>query len=224
MVVGLSLWDWSIVCAYLVFALGVGFYFSKRASTNTQEYFLSGRTLPWWLVGTSMVATTFASDTPLAVTEITRKYGLWRNWFWWNAGITHLMVAFLFARLWRRAEIVTDNELIEIRYSGKAAALLRGFKAVYFGVVYNFIVMGWVINAIASVMAVMVGAQKEWQLNLLVWGCSAIALIYAALSGYWGVVVTDLVQFIMAVGGSVMRRRSIFFPHSALPLIPPLSR
>ena len=106
----------------------------QRASSSTQEYFLGGRTLPWWLVGTSMIATTFASDTPLAITELVRKYGLWRNWFWWNAALTHLMCVFLFARLWRRSEVVTDNELIELRYSGKPAAVLRGFKAIYFGI------------------------------------------------------------------------------------------
>ncbi|KPJ56096.1 MAG: hypothetical protein AMJ42_05755 [Deltaproteobacteria bacterium DG_8] len=200
---GLSFWDWLIVCLYLAFALGVGVYFSKRASSSTQEYFLSGRSLPWWLVGTSMVATTFASDTPLAITEMVRKYGLWRNWFWWNAAITHLMCVFLFARLWRRAEIVTDNELIELRYSGKPAALLRGFKAIYFGIIYNFIVMGWVINAIASVIGVMVGVNQGWQQSILVWGCSAIALTYAVMSGYWGVVITDLVQFIIAIAGSI---------------------
>ena len=200
---GFSFWDWFIVCIYLVFALGVGVYFSRRASSSTQEYFLSGRSLPWWLVGTSMVATTFASDTPLAITEMVRKYGLWRNWFWWNAAITHLVCVFLFARLWRRAEVVTDNELIELRYSGRSAALLRGFKALYFGIVYNFIVMGWVINAIASVIGVMAGVDQGWQQSLLVWGCSTIALIYAVMSGFWGVVITDLVQFIIAVAGSV---------------------
>lgn len=203
MVEGFSFWDWLIVCIYLAFALGVGVYFSRRASSSTQEYFLSGRSLPWWLVGTSMVATTFASDTPLAITEMVRKYGLWRNWFWWNAAITHLVCVFLFARLWRRAEVVTDNELIELRYSGKPAALLRGFKAIYFGIIYNFIVMGWVINAIASVIGVMVGIDQSWQQSLLVWGCSTIALTYAVMSGYWGVVITDLVQFIIAIAGSI---------------------
>jgi Na+/proline symporter len=189
---GLAFWDWLIVAFYLTFTLGVGVYFSKRASTNTQEYFLSGRTLPWWLVGTSMVATTFASDTPLAITEMVRKYGLWRNWFWWNAALTHLLCVFLFARLWRRAKVVTDN-----------AALLRGFKAVYFGIFYNFIVMGWVINAIASVIGVLVGVKQGWELSVLVWGCSAIALTYAVMSGYWGVVVTDFMQFIIAMAGSI---------------------
>lgn len=200
---GFSSWDWFVVCIYLAFALGVGIYFSRRASSSTQEYFLSGRSLPWWLVGTSMVATTFASDTPLAITEMVRKYGLWRNWFWWNAAITHLVCVFLFARLWRRAEVVTDNELIELRYSGRPAALLRGFKALYFGIIYNFIVMGWVINAVASVIGVMIGFDQGWQQSLLVWGCSAIALTYAVMSGYWGVVVTDLVQFIIAIAGSI---------------------
>jgi Na+/proline symporter len=192
-----------IVALYVIFTMGVGVYFSKRASANTQEYFLSGRTLPWWLVGTSMVATTFASDTPLAITEMVRKYGLWRNWFWWNAALTHLLCVFFFARLWRRAEVVTDNELIEMRYAGKSAAVLRGFKAIYFGIFYNFIVMGWVINAIASVIGVLLGVKEGWELSVLVWGCSAVALTYAVLSGYWGVVVTDFIQFIIAIMGSI---------------------
>jgi Na+/proline symporter len=199
----LSFWDWLIISLYLIFTMGVGVYFSKRASSSTQEYFLGGRTLPWWLVGTSMIATTFASDTPLAITELVRKYGLWRNWFWWNAALTHLMCVFLFARLWRRSEVVTDNELIELRYSGKPAAVLRGFKAIYFGIFYNFIVMGWVINAIASVIGVMVGVSQGWEQSILVWTCSAIALTYAVMSGYWGVVVTDFIQFIIAIAGSI---------------------
>ena len=200
----LSLLDWLIISLYLLFTLGVGVYFSKRASSSTQEYFLGGRALPWWLVGTSMIATTFASDTPLAITELVRKYGLWRNWFWWNAVLTHLMCVFFFARLWRRSEIVTDNELLELRYSGKPAAVLRGFKAVYFGIFYNCIVMGWVINAIASVIGVMAGFSEGWQQSTLVWVCSAIALIYAVMSGYWGVVVTDFIQFIIAIAGSII--------------------
>jgi Na+/proline symporter len=201
---GLSFLDWLIISLYLIFTMGVGVYFSKRASSSTQEYFLCGRTLPWWLVGTSMIATTFASDTPLAITELVRKYGLWRNWFWWNAALTHLMCVFLFARLWRRSEVVTDNELIELRYSGKPAAILRGFKAIYFGIFYNFIVMGWVINAIASVIGVMVGVSQGWEQTILVWVCSAIALTYAVMSGYWGVVVTDFIQFIIAIAGSIV--------------------
>ena len=191
--------DWTIILIYITFSLGVGIYFSKRAKSSTEEYFLSGRTLPWWIVGTSMVATTFAADTPLAITEFVRGPGIWQNWFWWNLLMGSLLGVFLFSRLWRRAEVLTDNELLEIRYSGKPAAFLRAFKAGYFAILYNFIVMGWVINAMASVMAVMLNMDK-WT---AVWICVIIALIYAILSGFWGVVVTDLVQFCIAMFGSI---------------------
>jgi len=191
--------DWTIILIYIAFSLGVGIYFSKRAKSSTEEYFLSGRSLPWWIVGTSMVATTFAADTPLAITEFVRGPGIWQNWFWWNLLMGSLLGIFLFSRLWRRAEVLTDNELLEIRYSGKPAAFLRAFKAGYFAILYNFIVMGWVINAMASVMAVMLNMDK-WT---AVWICVIIALIYAILSGFWGVVVTDLVQFCIAMFGSI---------------------
>ena len=191
--------DWTIILIYIAFSLGVGIYFSKRAKSSTEEYYLSGRTLPWWIVGTSMVATTFAADTPLAITEFVRGPGIWQNWFWWNLLMGSLLGVFLFSRLWRRAEVLTDNELLEIRYSGKPAAFLRAFKAGYFAILYNFIVMGWVINAMASVMAVMLNMDK-WT---AVWICVIIALIYAILSGFWGVVVTDLVQFCIAMFGSI---------------------
>jgi len=191
--------DWTIILIYIAFSLGVGIYFSKRAKSSTEEYFLSGRTLPWWIVGTSMVATTFAADTPLAITEFVRGPGIWQNWFWWNLLMGSLLGIFLFSRLWRRAKVLTDNELLEIRYSGKPAAFLRAFKAGYFAILYNFIVMGWVINAMASVMAVMLNMDK-WT---AVWICVIIALIYAILSGFWGVVVTDLVQFCIAMFGSI---------------------
>ena len=191
--------DWSIIVAYIGFSLSVGIYFSIRASSNTEEYFLSGRSLPWWVVGTSMVATTFAADTPLAITEFVRGPGIWQNWFWWNLLMGSLLGVFLFSRLWRRAEVLTDNELLEIRYSGKPAAFLRAFKAGYFSILYNFIVMGWVINAMASVVSVMLNMDK-WT---AVWLCVFIALVYAILSGFWGVVVTDLVQFCIAMFGSI---------------------
>ncbi len=192
--------DWIIIVAYILFSIGVGIYFSKRAGQSTEEYFLSGRTLPWWIVGTSMVATTFAADTPLAITEFVRGPGIWQNWFWWNLLFSGLLGALLFSRLWRRAEVITDNELLEIRYSGKPAALLRAFKAGYFAILYNFIVMGWVINAMASVMAVTLNIDR-WT---AVWICVFIALVYSILSGFWGVVVTDLVQFIIAMAGSII--------------------
>ena len=191
--------DWAIIFSYIAFSLGVGIYFSKKAASSTEEYFLSGRTLPWWVVGTSMVATTFAADTPLAITEFVRGPGIWQNWFWWNLLMGSLLGVFLFSRLWRRAEVLTDNELLEIRYSGKPAAFLRAFKAGYFAILYNFIVMGWVINAMASVVSVMLNMDK-WT---AVWICVVIALIYAILSGFWGVVVTDLVQFCIAMFGSI---------------------
>mgnify|MGYP001284197361 CR=1 FL=1 len=191
--------DWVIILLYILFSLGVGIYFSKRAASSTEEYFLSGRSLPWWIVGTSMVATTFAADTPLAITEFVRGPGIWQNWFWWNLLMGSLLGVFLFSRLWRRAEVLTDNELLEIRYSGKPAAFLRAFKAGYFAILYNFIVMGWVINAMASVVAIMLNIDK-WT---AVWLCVFISLIYAILSGFWGVVVTDLVQFCIAMFGSI---------------------
>ena len=191
--------DRSIIISYILFSLGVGIYFSKRAASSTEEYFLSGRSLPWWIVGTSMVATTFAADTPLAITEFVRGPGIWQNWFWWNLLMGSLLSVFLFSRLWRRAEILTDNELLELRYSGKPAAFLRAFKAGYFAILYNFIVMGWVINAMASVVSVMLNMDK-WT---AVWLCVIIALVYAILSGFWGVVVTDLVQFVIAMFGSI---------------------
>jgi len=195
----LSFLDWSIIVAYIAFSLGVGIFYYKRAASSTEEYFLSGRTLPWWVVGTSMVATTFAADTPLAVTEFVRGPGIWQNWFWWNQLLAGLLGVFLFSRLWRRAEVLTDNELIEVRYSGKAAAGLRIFKTGVFALLYNFIVMGWVINAMASVAAVMLDIDK-WT---AIWACVTIALIYSLMSGFWGVVVTDMVQFVIAMFGSI---------------------
>lgn len=192
--------DWAIILVYLIFSIGVGMYFSRRAASSTEEYFLSGRILPWWIVGTSMVATTFAADTPLAITEFVRGPGIWQNWFWWNMLLGGLLGVFLFSRLWRRAEVLTDNELCELRYSGKPAAFLRVFKAGYFAILYNFIVMGWVINAMASIVSVVLDMDR-WT---AVWICVAIALIYAILSGFWGVVITDFVQFCIAMFGSIM--------------------
>ena len=197
---GLAPVDWAIIVLYLVFAIGVGVYFARRAGKSTEEYFLSGRSLPWWVVGTSMVATTFAADTPLAITEFIRGPGIWQNWFWWNMVLAGLLGVLLFSRLWRRAEVLTDNELLEIRYHGRPAAFLRAFKAGYFALLYNFIVLGWVINGMSAVMAILLETDR-WT---AVWVCVVIALVYALLSGFWGVVVTDLVQFVIAMAGSVI--------------------
>ena len=196
----LTLIDWIIISAYILFSLLVGLYFRKRAGKSMESYFVSGRSLPWWLVGTSMVATTFAADTPLAITEMVRGQGIWRNWFWWNLALGGILSVFLFSRLWQRTGVLTDNELIELRYSGKPAAFLRGFKATYFATLYNFIVMGWVINGMATVIRQLTGLPTE----IAIISCITIALIYSVMSGYWGVVVTDLVQFILAMTGSII--------------------
>ena len=194
-IVSLSLFDWSIIIAYLLFALGVGAYYAKRASRSSEEYYLAGRTLPWWVLGTSMVATTFAADTPLVITEYLRDGGIWKNWFWWNWGLSTLLGIFLFSRLWRRSGVLTDNEILEIRYSGKPAAFLRAYKAVHFGIIFNLIVMGWVLGSMSSVLAVTMGIEQ----NTAMWGLVVIALVYSLLSGFWGVVVTDVVQFGIAM-------------------------
>ena len=135
----LDILDWGVVFAYFLVTILIGIYYRKRASQNIASYFVSGRNLPWWLLGTSMVATTFAADTPLAVTGWIRTEGIWKNWFWWNYIFSHVFIIFVFSRLWRRAEVITDNELIELRYSGKPAAFLRGFKAFYFSTIFTIL-------------------------------------------------------------------------------------
>lgn len=199
-IVSLSLLDWSIIILYLGFALGVGIYYAKRAGRSAEQYYLAGRTLPWWVIGTSMVATTFAADTPLAITEYLRVDGIWKNWFWWNWLLSGLLGVFLFSRLWRRSGVLTDNEILELRYAGKPAAFLRAYKAIHFGIIFNLIVMGWVLESMSSVLAVTVGLEK----NTAMWALVAIALAYALLSGFWGVVVTDVVQFVIAMVGAII--------------------
>lgn len=200
----LSILDWAIVVGYLVFALGVGIIYSRRAGKSSEEYFLGGRSLPWWILGTSMVASTFAADTPLAITEMSRSKGIWENWFWWNWLLYGLLAVFLFSRLWRRANVLTENELLELRYSGAPAAFLRFFKAGYFALLYNFIVMGWVLNGMSSVLSVMLGdGEMLISQDMLIWVLVVIAVVYALLSGFWGVVITDVVQFVIAMVGSI---------------------
>lgn len=197
--VGLHPIDLSIILAYIVFAIGAGVYLSRRATRNITEYFISGRNAPWWLLGTSIVATTFASDTPLSISGMVVREGIANNWYWWNGALMGLFAAFFIARLWRRANIVTDTEFIEIRYSGKSAAFLRAYRALYFSLIYNVIVMGWVNLGMAKVLNV-IFAMPKWQ---SVGICYVITLVYTALSGLWGVMVTDFVQFIIAMFGSI---------------------
>lgn len=192
--------DWFLIFSYFLFTLAVGFYFSKKASKNLSSYFISGRNLPWWLLGTSMVATTFAADTPLAVTGWIRTEGVWKNWFWWNYIFSHVFIILVFSRLWRRAEVLTDNEFIELRYSGKPAAFLRGFKAFYFSTIFNFIVMGWVISAMVKVFKVFFGVDQVYAVIF----CITIAIIYTTFSGLWGVVITDLIQYFLALIATII--------------------
>ena len=196
--------DWAIVVGYILFALGLGIYFSKRAGKNINEFFISGRNLPWWLAGTSMVATTFAADTPLAVTGIVVNDGIAGNWLWWNAVLSGMLATFLFARLWRRSDIITDVEFTELRYSGPSASFLRGFRALYIGLPINCITMGWVILAMQKIVVLTFDLPDDANTKILVvLACLLIAGIYCALSGFWGVVMTDIVQFGMAMVGSI---------------------
>jgi SSS family solute:Na+ symporter len=191
--------DWSLIIGYFILALGIGLYYSRRASKGIDQYFISGRSLPWWIAGTSMVATTFAADTPLAVTGMVAKNGIAGNWLWWNFLFSAMLTTFFFARLWRRAEVLTDVEFTELRYSGKPAAVLRGFRALYLAIPINCIIMGWVTLAMAKVISLTLGWPK-WEAIAI---CLGVALIYSVLSGFWGVVMTDFIQFIMAMSGSI---------------------
>lgn len=196
--------DWAIIIGYILFALGLGIYFSKRAGKDMNEFFISGRNLPWWLAGTSMVATTFAADTPLAVTGIVVDEGIAGNWLWWNAVLSGMLATFLFARLWRRSEIITDVEFTELRYSGPSASFLRGFRALYIGLPINCITMGWVILAMQKIVVLTLNLPDTASTKVIVvLACLLIAGIYCALSGFWGVVMTDIVQFGMAMVGSI---------------------
>ncbi len=196
--------DWAIIIGYILFALGLGIYFSKRAGKDMNEFFISGRNLPWWLAGTSMVATTFAADTPLAVTGLVVEDGIAGNWLWWNAVLSGMLATFLFARLWRRSEIITDVEFTELRYSGPSASFLRGFRALYIGLPINCITMGWVILAMQKIVVLTLNLPDTASTKVIVvLACLLIAGIYCALSGFWGVVMTDIVQFGMAMVGSI---------------------
>lgn len=195
--------DWFIVSLYFVLSIGIGLYFAKKAGKSTQEFFLSGRNLPWWLAGTSMVATTFAADTPLAVTELVAKNGIAGNWLWWNFVAGGVLTVFFFAQLWRRAGIMTDVEFAEIRYSGKAAVFLRGFRALYLGLFINCIIMGWVNLAMASILQGMFGLNESQALLYTAASMMFVAL-YSSLSGLWGVAVTDAFQFVLAMIGTII--------------------
>ena len=195
----LSLLDWSVIAAYFLFNLGIGIYYARRARGSTSEFFLSGRDVPWWLAGTSMVATTFAADTPLAVTGFVARNGIAGNWLWWNFVMSGMLTVFLYARLWRRAGVMTDIEFAELRYSGKPAAFLRGFRALYLGLPINCIILGWVNLAMVKIIEITLGLDKRGAI-LVVIGMLLFTAFYTAISGLWGVLVTDLFQFVLKMG------------------------
>jgi Na+/proline symporter len=192
--------DWIFIAWYFVLSIGIGLYYSKKAGKSISEYFLSGRSLPWWLLGTSMVATTFSSDTPLAVTGIVIKDGVSGNWFWWNFMLGGALTILFFAHLWRRAGVMTEVEFIDIRYSGKPARFLRGFKALYLGVPVSCITFGWVTLAMVKIIQIAFHTSGITAMAI----CLALTIFYTTLSGLWGVVATDMLLFGVAMLGSIV--------------------
>jgi len=204
----LALIDWVLIASYFALSLGVGLAYRKRAGSGLEEYFLSGRSLPWWMAGTSMVATTFAADTPLAVTGLVARNGVAGNWFWWAFALGGMITVFVYARLWRRAGVMTDVELVELRYGGSPAAFLRGFRSLYMALLVNSIIVGWVTVAMLNILKFTVlsgtkAAEGGWDLSIII-VLFAVVGLYSTLSGLWGVVVTDFVQFLLAMGGCIV--------------------
>lgn len=191
--------DYSVIALYVLLLIGIAYLAKKRGQNSLDDYFGGGKDLPWWLVGVSMVATTFAADTPLAITGIVASQGIAGNWFWWSWMISGMVTVFVYAKLWKRADVLTDCEFIELRYGGKPAAFLRGFRALYFAFPFNCVIMGWVTVGMAKVLSVVTGAD-QWQIIILLYGITAA---YIAISGLWGVVVTDFVQFFLALIGTI---------------------
>jgi SSS family solute:Na+ symporter len=195
----LNLADWLIIVLYFVVSAAIGLAYVRKSSRSLEEYFVSGRALPWWLAGTSMVATTFSADTPLVVAGLVARYGVAGNWLWWNGAISGILTVFFFARLWRRAGVLTDLEFAELRYGGKPAAALRGFRAIYLALPINLIIMGWVTRAMVTVLEISLNINP-WKAAILLF---AITAGYTIFSGLWGVVVTDTFQFVVKMGGVI---------------------
>ncbi len=211
----LTLTDWIVIIGYLLVNLAIGIYYRRRASGNTEDFFVSGRDVSWWLAGTSMVATTFAADTPLFVCGVVARQGIAGNWIWWGFCVGGMLTVFFFARYWRRAEILTDVQFVEIRYGGKPAAFLRGFKAIYLGLFMNCFILGWVTKAMVNIIAVLLGPviaegrvldlgilgqhtlgdPQNTALAICVFVLIPFTGIYTFIGGLWGVLVTDLFQF-----------------------------
>ena len=213
----LAFLDWLLIGAYFVFSFSIAIYFYRRAGQDTNEFFLSGRNMPWWIAGTSMVATTFAADTPLLVTELVATDGIAGNWLWWNMAFGGMLTVFFFARLWRRSGVLTDVEFVELRYSGAAAGWLRGIKAIYFGLLFNCLIIGWVALAMETIVGVLFPdltffGQTSFQVMGMEFGAALawvgvlilVVAVYSLLSGLWGVMVTDFFQFIIAMTGTTI--------------------
>jgi Na+/proline symporter len=192
--------DWAIVVAYFALSTVIGFIFTKRGGESLEEYFLSGRQVPWWLAGAAMVATTFAADTPLVVTGLVAAKGVAGNWLWWNMVMSGMLTVFFFARLWRRARVMTDVEFAEIRYSGRPAAFLRGFRALYLGIAVNLIIMGWVTRAMIKILTISLGISPYLAVGI----CFVITVAYAVAAGLWAVLWTDLIQFVIKMSAVIV--------------------
>lgn len=194
----ISTLDWAIIVAFFVISMLIGVFASRTAGKSAKEFFLSGRNMPWWLLGVSMVATTFSADTPNLVTDIVRKNGVSGNWVWWAFLLTGMLTVFVYAKLWRRSELNTDLEFYEIRYGGKAAAFLRAFRALYLGVFFNIVIMATVSLAAIKIGGVMLGLSPMQTMLL----ASVVTVIYSSLGGLKGVLLTDFFQFFIAIAGS----------------------
>lgn len=194
-----GLLDYLVMGGYVLLMVGVAVLAQKKGQEDLEDFFTGGKNLPWWLIGISMVATTFAADTPLAVTGIVASEGIAGNWIWWNFMFSGLFTVFLYAKLWKRADVITDVEFIELRYGGKPASILRGFRAIYLAFPINCIILGWVTVGMAKILTVVTGAD-QW---MVIFALYLLIGIYIAISGLWGVVVTDFIQFIIAMGGSI---------------------
>jgi solute:Na+ symporter, SSS family len=189
----LTVIDWAVIVGFFAINLTIGLSYGRRAGGSISDFFLSGRKVPWWLAGTSMVATTFSADTPLAVTGMVVANGIAGNWLWWNFVASGMLTVFLFAALWRRAGVMTDVEFVEIRYAGRSAALLRAFRAVYLAIPINCVIIGWVNLAMAKILGMTFGIEK----TTAVAACLLLTGLYVSVSGLWGVLVTDLIQFVV---------------------------
>ena len=194
----LSSLDWVIVALSIAISFLPALLLARRAGSSTAEFFTSGRAAPWWLIGVSMVATTFSTDTPNLVTNLVREGGIAANWVWWAFLLTGVTTVFFYARLWRRIGVLTDLEFYELRYSGVPARWVRGFRAIYLGLFFNMVIMASVNLAAAKIANVLLG----WPIGRTLIACSILNVLFAATSGLWGVLVTDFIQFGIAMGGS----------------------